>query len=181
VIGYAIAAAVMIAAFGIELLGVPGCSIAADQPASALRRVERLIAARQFADALPLALENRARYPGDPTAAWHVARVYEGLQRPSDEAAAWETYLHNAPPTATVCMRVSELYRQLRQPSRVVANADRCLAFDAGQPELLADAAEADLERGDHTAAMRALQRAAAIDPHNPRAAAMLQAVAGSR
>jgi tetratricopeptide (TPR) repeat protein len=170
-------AVVMGVAFGIELIGVPGCSIGADQPANALRRVERLIAAREFAAALPLALENRARYPGQSTSVWQLARVYEGLRRPAEEAAAWEAYLNEQAPTPTVCTRLSDVYRQLGQPSQVVAVVDRCLAFDSHLPELLADAAAARIELGDRATALSVLQQAAVIDPGNPRVAALLKGV----
>lgn len=178
--GHAIVAVVMVVAFGIELMGVPGCSIAGDQPANALRRVERLVAAREFAAALPLALENRARYPNQSTPVWHLARLYEGLRRPAYEAAAWESYLNEQAPTPTVCTRLSDLYRQLEQPLQVVAIVDRCLAFDSHQPELLADAAVARIAMGDRAAAMSALQQATAIEPSNPCVTALLKGVSSS-
>ena len=74
-----------------------------------------------------------------------------------------------------MCTRLSDLYRELRQPSQVVAIVDRCLAFDGEEPELLADAAVAQIELGDRQAALSALQQAAAIDPGNPRIAALLK------
>ena len=176
----AIAAVLMIAAFGFELLGVPGCSIAADQPAGALRRVERLIAARELAGALPLALENRTRYPGDPVAAWHVARVYQGLGALVDEASAWEVYLRKSPPTSDVCLRLSDVYHELAQPAQVVATADRCLALDDRQAELLGDLAAAYVEMGNRAAAITALERALAIDPVHPRFRAQLRNLEGA-
>lgn len=170
-----VVAVAMVAAFGLELLGLPSWRIAPDRLAPDLRRVERLVAAGRFSEALPLAAEMRDRFPREPRVLWQLARVYDGLHRPSDEAAAWEAYLQLLAPTTAVCTRLSDLYRELQQPSQVVAIVDRCLAFDGEEPELLADAAVAQIELGDRRAALSALQQAAAIDPGNPRIAALLK------
>lgn len=180
VVGHGIAAVALIAAFGVELLGVPSCSMASDASATALRSVDRLMARGQFSEALPLALENRARYPTESTAAWQVARVYEGLGTPGDEAAAWEVYLRQSQPTSDVCLRLSDVYHKLAQPKQVVATVNRCLALDDRQPELLGDLAAAYLELGDRSAAVAALERALAIDPAHPQFRAQLRNLEGA-
>jgi tetratricopeptide (TPR) repeat protein len=179
VAGHTIAAAALVAAFGVELLGVPSCSVASDASALALRRVDRLVARGQFAEALPLALDNRARYPTEGAAAWQLARVYEGLGTPGEEAAAWEVYLRQAEPAGDVCLRLSDVYHQLAQPMQVVATVNRCLALDDRQPELLGDLAAAYLELGDRSAAVAALARALAIDPGHPQFRAQLRNLEG--
>ena len=177
----ALAAVAMAAIFGVSLLGVPSCSKPSGDSAPALRRVDKLLASRQFAEALPLSLQNRERYPGESAAAWQVARAYEGLGKASDEAAAWEAYLRLAPPTNDVCLRLTDIYQSLAQPVQVVAIANRCLALDEKQAELLGDLASASLQLHDRAAARAALRRALAIDPENQQFRARLQAVeAGS-
>jgi tetratricopeptide (TPR) repeat protein len=172
---HAIAAVVLTAVFGVVLLGMPSCSTVPAVSAEALRRVDRLLARAQFSEALPLALENRQRYPGETAAAWQVARAYQGLRRPADEAAAWEAYLLHSPPTNDVCLRLSDVYRELAQPDKVIALVNRCLALDDRQAELLGDLAEAYLDLGDRPAAGAALRRALAIDPMHPQFQVRLQ------
>jgi tetratricopeptide (TPR) repeat protein len=171
----AVAAAVVAAAFGVVLLGVPSCSTASRASARPMRRVDTLLARGQFFEALPLALDNRQHYPAESAAAWQVARAYEGLGTPSEEAAAWEAYLRLAPPTGDVCLRLSEVYLSLGQPAQVVAVVNRCLAQDDRQVELLGDLAAAYLELQDRPAALTALKRALAIDPAHPRISAQLR------
>ena len=84
-----------------------------------MRRVDALAGARSVPEALPLALDNRRRHPAESAAAWQVARAYEGLGAARDEAAAWEAYLRLAPPTGDVCLRLSDVYRSLAQPTQV--------------------------------------------------------------
>jgi tetratricopeptide (TPR) repeat protein len=175
--GRGIAAVVLIAAFGVELLGVPSCSVASDASTDALAHVSRLLARGKFAEALPLALDNRARYPNQGTAAWQVARVYEGLGAPLDEAAAWEEYLRQSAPTSDACLRLSDVYHQLGQPTEVVATVNRCLTLDDRQPELLGDLAAAYLEMGNRAAAIATLKRALAIDPAHPQFVAKLRSL----
>jgi tetratricopeptide (TPR) repeat protein len=153
-----------IGAFGVGLFGVPSCSTVG-VAGIALDRVDRLVAGRQFSEALPLALDNRERYPNSAAAAWQLARVYQGLGAPGDEAAAWEAYLQTSPPTGEVCLSLSDDYHQLGRPRQVIATVNRCLALDDRQPELLGDASAAYLEVGDRLAAVAALERALAIDP----------------
>jgi tetratricopeptide (TPR) repeat protein len=104
-----------------------------------------------------------------------VARVYEGLGAPADEAIAWEVYLQKWPPTSDVCLRLSDVYHELAQPKQVVSTVNRCLALDDRQPELLGDLAAAYLELGDRSAAVAALKRALAIDPADPQFLAQLR------
>jgi tetratricopeptide (TPR) repeat protein len=164
----ALAAVIMVTVFGATLLGVPSCTGAADPSTLGRRRVERLIAAQQFAEALPLAVEERAHDPVDPVAAWHVARIYQGLAMPADEAVAWELYLRQSPPTGDVCLRLADVYHDLHQPAQVAATINRCLALDDQQAELLGQLAAAYLEMGNRAAAIDSLQRALVIDPAHP-------------
>ena len=140
---HAFVAVALTTIFAVVLLGVPSCSRPSGVSAEALRQVDRLLADGQFSRALPLALENRRRYPGESVAAWQVARTYEGLKAPADEAAAWEAYLAQSSPTSEVCLRLSDVYRELLRPEQVIATVDRCLALDDRQPELLGDLATA--------------------------------------
>jgi tetratricopeptide (TPR) repeat protein len=176
---HAIVAVAMIAAFGVQLLGVPSCAVASNASAPALRRVDRLLASGQFAAALPLALENRTRYPTENAAAWQVARVYQGLGMLADEAAAWEVYLRQSPATGDVCPRLSDVFHALAQPAQVVSIVNRCLGLDDRQPELLGDLAAAYLELGERSMAVAALNRALAIDPAEPEFRAQLRRLEG--
>lgn len=176
---HGIAVVALIAAFGVELLGVPSCSVASNAAAPALRRVDRLVARGQFVAALPLALDNRIRYPAEGAAAWQVARVYEGLGTLADEAAAWEVYLRQSSAAGDVCLRLSDVYHALEQPAQVVSIVTRCLGLDDRQPELLGDLAAAYLELGDRPMAVAALKRALAIDPAEPELREQLRRLEG--
>ena len=176
----AVSAAVVAAAFGVVLLGVPSCSTVSSASARPMRRVDALLARGQFREALPLALDNRQRHPAESAAAWQVARAYEGLGAARDEAAAWEAYLRLEPPTGDVCLRLSDVYHSLAQSTQVIAIVNRCLALDDRQAELLGDLAAAYLDLGDRSAAAAALKRALAIDPSNPQVRARLRSLEGA-
>jgi len=107
------------------------------------RQTDKLIAAGRFADALPAALDAHERDPRDISALRQLARVYAGLGRFADEAAAWENILAIAPATDDVCVRLADVYRRLSDPARVIATVDRCEPFDPRQPELASDRAAA--------------------------------------
>jgi predicted Zn-dependent protease len=144
-----IAPFVMAAVFALEVLGIPArVSPASDWDASS-RRADKLIAARRFADALPIALDIQRQHPDDSGAFRRLARVYAGLGRPADEAVAWERLLAVAPATQDVCVRLSTVYQRLDRPVNVVSTAERCLAFDPEQPELRADLAAAHAALGE--------------------------------
>ena len=63
-----------------------------DPVGPAARQVERAIRSQRFADALPVALDAREAYPGDPLPSLWLGHIYRGLGRPADEAAAWEAF-----------------------------------------------------------------------------------------
>jgi tetratricopeptide (TPR) repeat protein len=172
-VGRAAVAAAFAATYGVQLFGVPSCSLGPIKADAALVRVDQLIAKHEFTTALPLALDNRRRHSADASVRWQLARVYEGLARPADEAAAWQDYLELSQPTNPACERLSSLYTQLDQPARVIAIVDRCLSFDDDQPALLADQAAAYLKMGNRAAAVAGLTRALAID-RDPALAARL-------
>jgi tetratricopeptide (TPR) repeat protein len=173
-----IVAAAMAAAFAVALLGLPLLTIGehTDQEVAG-RPAERLIAARRFSEALPLVLDARRRRPDDTAPLRQLARVYAGLGRPADEAATWEQLLTVSAASDDVCLRLSEAYRTLVQPANVISTAERCLAFDSRQPELLGDMAEAYLALGNRQAARDALSKAARIAPSHPRLRALGRAI----
>lgn len=164
----AMVAVALAAVFGVELLGWPSCDRHASASAARTRRLDKLIAARQFSDALPLALEARRSESADSLLLWQLARVYAGLGRAADEAAAWEEYFRGAAATADVCLRLSDVYRSLNQPSMVVSTVDRCLKLDENQPELVGDRAAAHAALGNRSAAQADLEHAVTMQPTNP-------------
>src|SRR6185295_11431030 len=106
-----VAAVFMLAAFGLELLGMPGRNGEQNESAAAVRQVDGLLARREFAQALSLATANDARFPADPAVLWQMARAQGAIGNHIAEAAAWEAYLRRAPATTDVCYRLSDLYR----------------------------------------------------------------------
>jgi hypothetical protein len=64
-----------------------------DPLATRPREVERAIADGRFLDALPLAFELAQSNPRDALVWLWQTHIFRGLERPSDEAAAWDRYI----------------------------------------------------------------------------------------
>jgi len=132
------------------------------------RVVSQLIAARQFAEALPLAVELRQSYPDEPEIVYWLAAIHHGLSAWRDEAAAWEDYIRVSATPEAACPALPEAYARLGDVSKTLAAYERCRALDPQNPDRLFDLAIAYERSGRGSDAIPLYRQAAALDPHDP-------------
>lgn len=60
------------------------------------RHVELAIETGKYDEALPVALALRREYEHEPVIAFWLAEIYRGLERPAQEADAWDAYIRLA-------------------------------------------------------------------------------------
>jgi len=77
-----------------------------------------------------------ARFPGQHVYLSRLAEIYEKLERPIDEAAAWELYMDRAPLPAGACPAIGNAYRRLGKYELALNAFERCLQADTKDPEL---------------------------------------------
>jgi len=131
-------------------------------------RVESLIVAGRFDEALPLAVELRRNFPNEPEPAFWLATIQSGLGRGEAEADAWEEYARLSSEPLDACPAWPDAYARLGRADSALATYERCAALDPRDPERLRDLAAAYMRAGRPDAASEALRRAAMLDPDNP-------------
>src|SRR5262245_42236590 len=94
--------------FAVELLGVPRLTNEPTGFETTARRLDLLLARGDFAEALQMAGQMRAQWPG-AIADRQLARALAGLGRNDEEAEAWLEFLRHSPVVADACLRLSEL------------------------------------------------------------------------
>jgi hypothetical protein len=100
------------AAYLVVLVGAPhGAERSSFDPlATRCRTVEQLIVARQFREALPLALELRGSFPDEPQVSYWLASIHHGLGDTAAEARACQDYVRlTALPASGACASLQDL------------------------------------------------------------------------
>jgi predicted Zn-dependent protease len=138
--------------FALELFGVPSCTTGTPLEAE-MRRTDALLAEGRSTEALSVLLLLRDAHPTEALLDRQVARAYAGLNRPTEEAEAWEAFLRKSPAPADACLRLGELFRKSGEPARFVAAAQQCLSHDPGQVEVIGALALAYEVLGNRAAA----------------------------
>ncbi len=123
-----------------------------------LRAVEHAIGEHRFADALPLALQVAQSYPTHPLPAYWIARIQHGLDRPQDEAAAWEAFVALTSRPQEACPDLAIALDRAGHPERALAAIRQCAQVDPRDPERWLDLGDA-LARTDQLEAADAAYR----------------------
>jgi tetratricopeptide (TPR) repeat protein len=156
--------------YWVAFAGVPGRSGDAEriEPLrSQARAVEQAIAARRFSQALPIALELESAYPTDALAPYWLAAIYRGLDRPADEASAWERFVSLSATREVVCPQMPDAYVRAGNAQEALRALVRCSEFDPQEPERTIDLALGLERAGRIDEALAAWRRASEQDPHN--------------
>src|SRR5262249_6786290 len=130
--------------------------------------VERFIVAKEYAAALPLALELRRSFPDEPQLMYWTAVIQQGLNDWSAEAKAWEEYVRASPTPEEACPALPEAYSHLGAASQALTAYERCSRFTPSDPDRLIDLANAYEGSERVTEAIALYRQAAALDPFNP-------------
>ena len=145
------------------------------------RIVEKLISARQFSQALPLAQELRRSFPNEAQVAFWVASIHHGLGDSQAEASALEDYARLSSTLAGSCPALPAAYARLGDGPRAVAVYERCLQQDPQDPDRLSDLAAAYEASGRTADALELYRRAISLDPYNPSLAHRIATLDGDR
>jgi len=138
------------------------------------RHVEDAIETGRFADALPVALSIREAFPEQPNVSYWLAEIYRGLDRPRDEAAAWDTFVSLTPGSAA-CPAWPQAHARAGHDQAALRAYEQCVAFAPEDPERLIDLADALAAHRKLDEARAAYARAAALDRADPRPALRLR------
>lgn len=76
------------------------------------------------------------RFPNQQVFAERLARIYNGLDEPADEAAAWERFLRVSPTPEDACPAVGEAYWRAGDHDKSLETSIRCRDFDPLNGEL---------------------------------------------
>jgi len=139
------------------------------------RHVEQALETGRFADALPLALGIREAFPEQPQVWYWLAEIDRGLDRPREEAEAWDTFVSITPARAAACPEWPQADARAGHDDAAMRGFERCVSFAPDDPERLLDLADALAQRRRMDAARAAYARAAALDQSDSRPAVRLR------
>jgi tetratricopeptide (TPR) repeat protein len=148
-----------------------------DPLAPAARFVEQAIETGRYADALPVALRLRdsATPPNEPQIWYWIAEIYHGLDRPREEAGAWDTFVSMTAAAPAACPEWPQAHARAGHEDAALRAYEQCVAFAPDDPERLIDLADALASRRRMDAARAAYARAAALDHTDTRSALRLR------
>jgi len=168
VIGSLFALFLFFVAIEIAPLPAPGeVSAAESQQTRDMRTATAFIAAGKWADALTPMKALAGAYPANHIYAAHLAEIYQHLNQPINEAAAWETFVATSPNAYEACPRIGEAYRASGNLAKAIDAFERCLTFDPDNPDMQFYAARAAEWKDDWTTAAALYRKALAADAKN--------------
>ncbi len=121
--------------------------------------------AGRYGDALAPTLVLTRAFPGNHIYAEQLAVIYHHLDRPKDEAEAWEQFVRTSPAPFEACPQIVEAYRRQGLIPAAVDAANRCLAFAPDDPDMMYGAGRAAEWSGEMERAGDLYRRALAIAP----------------
>lgn len=93
-------------------------------------------ATKRWQDALAPTKAIVERFPSQHVYLARLAEIYNKLERPKDEAAAWELFMDRAPLPAEACPFVGNAYRRIGQYDKALNAFERCFEADTENAEL---------------------------------------------
>lgn len=105
------------------------------------------------------------RFPDQQVFAERLARIYAALDRPAEEAAAWERFLRVSPTPEDACPAVAEAYYRAGVHARSLAASIRCRDFDPLSGELNYYLGRAYERAGQPDEARAAYEEALRVEP----------------
>ena len=123
--------------------------------------------AGRYADALAPTLALSNTFPSSHVYAEQLAVIYHHLDRPKDEAEAWERFIRTSPSPFEACPQIVDAYRRQGLIPAAVDASNRCLAFAPDDPDMMFAAGHAAEWSGNNERSRELYQRALAIDDRN--------------
>lgn len=122
----------------------------------------------QYEDALEPTIELTRAFPNQQVYAERLALIYQRLDRPADEAAAWERVVAVSPTPVDACPAMPDAYvRAAGLTEQAIDAFTRCSAFDPGNTDMLFYLARAQEQIGRHDLAEQSYREAVRIDDTN--------------
>jgi tetratricopeptide (TPR) repeat protein len=115
--------------------------------------------AQRFEQALAPTLKLVEALPGQPVFLERLALIYQGLDRPGDEARVWEEFVDASATPIDGCPMLAEAYRRSGADAAALDAYERCLAFDPKNVDMLLYLGQAYLRAGRRDAARQALEQ----------------------
>jgi tetratricopeptide (TPR) repeat protein len=156
--------------FGFATPAAPPLAEAAADPAL-LRDIdasETAFAAGRHADALGPTERLTARLPTQTVYFARLALIQQALNRPREEARAWERVFRTSPTPIDACPMLPEAYARIPDEDAALDAYARCVAIEPDDPDLLLFLGRAYTAAGRAAEARDALERARAIAPEYP-------------
>ena len=155
-------------AIEIAPLPAPGESSSADSAETRqMHDATALMAANKWSEALTPIRALAQAYPGNHIYAEQMATVYGHLNKPAEEAAAWEQFVATSPNAYEACPEIGYAYRHAGRLDKAIDAFERCLTYDPDNPEMQFYAAHAAEWKDDWTTAKALYEKSAAADPKN--------------
>jgi tetratricopeptide (TPR) repeat protein len=107
------------------------------------------------------------RFPTQQVYADRLARIHFNLDRPSDEAAAWERYVLHSPTPEDACPAIGNAYLRAGERVRALNAFERCRDFDPMSAELWYFLGRAYQQAGEHERALEVFTEAVRVDPQH--------------
>jgi len=150
----------------------PGSTVSASEGFDAMdsrsRAAERAIAEARFQDAAPLVDELQRLHPRSAYYAYLAAATFNGLERPGEEAAAWEAFVERSSIPEEACPAMPHAYERARNAIQALTAFERCVGFDRDDAERWLDLGDALVRAGREEAARDAYRRAHDLDADHP-------------
>jgi tetratricopeptide (TPR) repeat protein len=122
-------------------------------------------AAGRFDAALAPTLALVEALPGQPMYLERLAKIYQALERPADEARTWEAFTQASAVPIEACPMLPEAHRRAGNEAAALASYERCLSFDPKNVDALLQLGQAYLRANRAADARRVLEQGARYAP----------------
>lgn len=116
-------------------------------------------AGNRFEEALEPTLALVDAMPGQPVFLERLALVYQALERPADEARAWDEFVDASATPVDACPMLAEARMRMGDAAGALERYERCLSFDPKNVDMLLYLGQAYLREGRHADARRVLEQ----------------------
>ncbi len=141
-------------------------ALAADAEAEALMVASReAFGTGRWEDALAPTRALVKRFPAQQIYSDRLARIYNGLGRSADEAAAWEQFIRTSPTPVDACPAIGQAYLRAGDAQASVHAYERCRDLDPRNGELWSFLGRAYQRQRRHDDAFDAFREGVRVDP----------------